>query len=91
MKLNDPAIVAEVSAAFARYEAALETLHALLARRTEDNDLLFVALQVMYRQHLTRELPAADRTRFDDYSKRYIDARGAETALVETWRRYVLR
>ena len=83
--------VATAQAMLGQFEPALETLHALLARRMEDTDLLFVALQVMYRQHLSRELPAADRTRFDDYSKRYIEARGAEAALVETWRRYVLR
>ena len=74
-----------------QFEPALATLHALLARRTDDTDLLFVALQVMYRQHLARPLAAEDRTRFDDYSSRYIAARGSDAALVETWRRYVIR
>jgi tetratricopeptide (TPR) repeat protein len=83
--------VATAQAMLGQFDPALETLHGLLARRSDDTDLLFVALQVMYRQHLTRELPANDRKRFDEYSKRYIDARGAEAALVETWRRYVLR
>ena len=83
--------VATAQAMLGQFDPALETLHGLLARRTDDTDLLFVALQVMYRQHLTRELPAADRKRFDEYSQRYIDARGAEAALVGTWRRYVLR
>ena len=83
--------VATAQAMLGQFDPAMETLHGLLARRTDDTDLLFIALQVLYRQHLARELPASERTRFDEYSKRYVDARGAEAALVETWRRYVLR
>ena len=83
--------VATAQAMLGQFEPALETLHALLARRAEDTDLLFVAIQVLYRQHLTRALSAEDRTRFDDYCKRYTAAHGPEAALVETWRRYVLR
>ena len=83
--------VATAQAMLGQFEPALATLHALLAGGAADTDLLFVALQVMYRQHLTRELSAEDRTRFDDYSKRYTAAHGSEAALVETWRRYVFR
>jgi hypothetical protein len=83
--------VATAQAMLGQFEPALTTLHALLARRADDIDLLFVALQVMYRQHLSRPLPAEDRTRFDDYSSRYIAGRGSDAALVETWRRFVLR
>jgi tetratricopeptide (TPR) repeat protein len=83
--------VVTAQAMLGQFAPALETLDALLKRQPGDVDLLFVAIQVLYRQHLARALPAADRTRFDDYSKRYLDARGPEAALVETWRRYVLR
>jgi predicted TPR repeat methyltransferase len=83
--------VATAQAMLGQFEPALATLHPLLARRADDTDLLFVALQVMYRQHLSRALSAEDRTRFDDYGKRYAAAGGAEAALVETWRRYVRR
>jgi hypothetical protein len=63
----------------------------MLERAPNDVDLLFVAVQVLYRQHLSRPLAAAERTRFDQYAKRYLDAKGPDTALVQTWRKYVMQ
>ena len=83
--------VATAQAMLGQFEPALQTINALLTRRPDDLDLLFVAIQVMYRQHLARPLAPADRSRFDDYTRKYLDGKGPDAALVETWRRYVLR
>jgi VWFA-related protein len=83
--------VATAQAMLGQYAPALETLNTLLQRRATDLDLLFVAIQVLYRQHLARPLSADDRARFDHYSKAYLDTKGPEAALVDTWRKYVLR
>jgi hypothetical protein len=83
--------VATSQAMLGQFGPALETLTGLLQRAPDDTDLLFVAIQVLYRQHLARPLEPADRKRFDDYSQRYLDAKGSEGALVQTWRRYVMR
>ena len=83
--------VATAQAMLGQFEPALQTINALLTRRPDDPDLLFVAIQVMYRQHLARPLASADRARFDGYTRKYLDGKGPDAALVETWRRYVLR
>jgi VWFA-related protein len=83
--------VATGQAMLGQFEPALETLHGLLQRSPNDVDLLFVAIQVMYRQHLSRPLDATDKKRFETYSERYTAAQGPEEALVQTWRRFVLR
>ena len=83
--------VVTAQAMLGQFAPALETLDAMLKRQADDVDLLFIAIQVLYRQHLARPLPAAERAQFDDYSKRYLDARGPEAALVTTWRNYVMR
>jgi hypothetical protein len=83
--------VATAQAMLGQYAPALETLNQLLQRRASDLDLLFVAIQVLYRQHLARPLSADDRARFDNYSKAYLDTKGPEAALVDTWRKYVMR
>jgi VWFA-related protein len=82
--------VATAQAMLGQFEPALETLTALLQRQSGDLDLLFVAIQVLYRQHLARPLTAEHRARFDEYSKAYLARSGPEAALVATWRRYVL-
>jgi len=74
-----------------QFEPALDTLNDLLQRHATDDDLLFVAIQVLYRQHGARPLTAEERSQFDEYSKRYLDRKGPDAALVQTWRRFVLR
>lgn len=83
--------LATAEAMLGQFDAALESLNDLLQKNSGDQDLLFVAVQVLYRQHTARPLSAADRARFDDYSKRYLAAKGPDEALVQTWRRFVLR
>jgi predicted TPR repeat methyltransferase len=83
--------VATGQAMLGQFAPALETLTALLQRHPNDADLLFVAIQVLYRQHLSRPLEPADRRAFDAYAQRYEDVKGPENALVQTWRRYVAR
>ena len=48
--------VATAQAMLGQFEPALETLNGLLQRQADDLDLLFVAIQVLYRQHLARPL-----------------------------------
>lgn len=81
--------VATAQAMLGQFAPALETLNALLQRRADDQDLLFVAIQVLYRQHLARPLGAEDRARMDAYATQYVAGGGPDAALVETWRRYV--
>jgi tetratricopeptide (TPR) repeat protein len=83
--------VATAQAMLGQFGPALEALTALLQRQPDDTDLLFVAIQVLYRQHLSRPLDGADKKQFETYAGRYSDAKGPEAALVETWRRFVNR
>jgi VWFA-related protein len=83
--------VATAQAMIGQYEPALDTLHALLDEQPDDLDLLYVALQVLYRQHLARPLDEKARGRFDQYATRYAAAGGTNAALVDAWRRYVQR
>jgi tetratricopeptide (TPR) repeat protein len=83
--------VATAQAMLGQFGPALEALNALIQRQPNDPDLLFVAIQVLYRQHLARPLDVADKKRFETYAQRYEEVKGAEAALVQTWRRFVLR
>jgi VWFA-related protein len=83
--------VAMAQAMIGQFEPALDTLHALLAEPPDDLDLLYVALQVLYRHHLARPLDANNRARFEEYADRYAAAGGPDAALVATWRRYLQR
>ncbi len=72
------------------YVPALEKLHELIERHGDDNDLLYLALQVMYRMRQENgTLPEADRDRFVDYARRYTEAKGPQAPLVATWLRFV--
>jgi hypothetical protein len=82
--------IATAQAMLGQFGPALEAISGLLQRNPNDADMLFVAVQVLYRQHQSRALAAADRARFDQYSKRYLDANGPDAALVQTWRKFVL-
>jgi VWFA-related protein len=83
--------VATAQAMLGQFAPALATIDSLLQRRGGDLDLLFMAVQILYRQHLTRPLAPADRTRFDEYADRYIAGKGPDAPLVDTWRKYVRR
>jgi hypothetical protein len=83
--------VVTAQAMLGQFEPALDALTGLLERSPDDQDLLFVAIQVLYRQHLARPLEPGHRKRFDAYTQRYLDAKGPESPLVQTWRRYVMR
>jgi len=74
------------------YAPALEKLHALIERRPSDIDLLYLALQVMYRvRQESGALGESDRAHFADYAARYTEAKGPQTALVGTWLKFVVR
>jgi tetratricopeptide (TPR) repeat protein len=83
--------VATAQAMLGQFDPALDALTGLLERSPDDADLLFVAIQVLYRQHLSRPLEPAGKQRFEAYAQRYEAVRGPEQALVETWRKYVAR
>jgi tetratricopeptide (TPR) repeat protein len=74
------------------YVPALEKLHGLIDKRPDDMDLMFLALQVMYRvRQETGSLPDKDRERFVDYAARYAAAKGAQETLVASWLKYVAK
>ncbi len=82
---------AMVDAMLGRYQPAMDSLRSLLERHPQDLDLLFVAVQVLYRKHLETPLDQADITRFTDYVMRYQQGAGPQIALVDAWRKYVMR
>jgi hypothetical protein len=72
------------------YSPALEKLHDLIARRPDDIDLTYLALQVMYRvRQESGAISDADRQRFEEYADRYVAAQGPAATLVGTWRKYI--
>lgn len=74
------------------YVPALEKLHGLIDRRSEDMDLTYLALQVMYRvRQETGSLSETDRDRFVTYADRYAAAKGPQAALVASWLKYIAR
>lgn len=74
------------------YQSAWPKLKALVDGGPDDTSLLFLTIQVLYRLHLDgKGLDAPTRARFADYVARYQKTDGANRALVETYRRYVLR
>jgi VWFA-related protein len=81
--------VAIAQAMLGRFKPALETATALLDKQGDDRDLLFVALQVLYRQHTDTPLTGADKERFVDYAARYTRHKGSQAALVSSWLRQV--
>jgi VWFA-related protein len=83
--------VAIAQAMLGRYQPALETVTALLETQPDDPDLLFVALQVLYRQHTGTPLAGAATKRFAAYAQRYLDVKGPQAALVASWLRQVAR
>jgi VWFA-related protein len=74
------------------YVPALEKIHDLLERRSDDLDLTFLALQVMYRlRQEAGSLPETDRAKFVSYADRYTAGKGPQAALVATWLKFVAK
>ena len=74
------------------YPSAWPKLKALLDAQPDDSSLLFLTIQVLYRLHLDgKGLDPPTRARFADYAARYLKTDGANKALVETYRKYVMK
>lgn len=81
---------ATVQAMLGEYGPALLELGALLERAPEDADLLFTALQVLYRVRIEDGALSADaREQFERWAEAYARANGPQTALVDSWRQYI--
>jgi len=75
------------------YNGALPKLIDLVDNtHTNDQPLLFIAVQVLYRMHVQdKGLSPDNLARFRNYVERHQALGGPDRAIVETWRRYVLR
>ena len=72
------------------YAPALSGLGALLERAPDDADLLFTALQVLYRVRIEDGvLDDGQRAHFEQWADAYARANGPQTTLVESWRQYI--
>jgi predicted TPR repeat methyltransferase len=74
-----------------QYAAALDNVRGVLKAAPDDLDMLFVAIQVMYRSHSASPLAGDERQQFLDYAQRYERNQGPQSPLVSAWRRYVAR
>ncbi|MGE3275007.1 MAG: VWA domain-containing protein [Vicinamibacterales bacterium] len=83
---------ATANAMIGSYAEAMPVLVKLIDAHPGDTSLLFMGLQVLYRQHLDRGgLDDAGKARFAEYADRYKAGGGREVALIESWRKFVLR
>jgi len=75
------------------YSGSLPKLIDLLDHtRNDDQPLLFIAIQVLYRMHTQdKGLSPDNLARFRSYVERHQKLGGPDRAIVETWRRFVLR
>lgn len=74
------------------FTSALPKLDDLLAEnRDPDPGLLFITIQVLYRLHAEDGLDSAHRARFAQYVGQYEKIKGPDLALVQTWKRFVLK
>ena len=76
------------------YASALPKFLSLLETRQEEPNLLFVAIQVLYRMQLDSKgkgLDARNKALFADLVARHQKLDTPNKALVETWRKYVMR
>ena len=76
------------------YAAALPKFLSLLETRKEEPNLLFVTIQVLYRMQLDSKgkgLDAKNKAIFADLVARHQKLDTPNKALVETWRKYVMR
>lgn len=75
------------------YGGSLPKLVDLLENtKNDDQPLLFIAVQVLYRMHgQDKGLSPDNLARFRSYVERHQKLGGPDRAIVETWRRFVLR
>jgi VWFA-related protein len=73
-------------AAAGRYAEALPKVQQLIASEPGDLALLFLGIQLLYRNHLAAPLAGEDLARFHDWAARYEQAAGPERAQVAAWR-----
>jgi VWFA-related protein len=75
------------------YSGSLPKLIDLLDNtKNDDQPLLFIAIQVLYRMHVQdKGLSPANLERFRNYVERHQKLGGPDRAMVETWRRFVLK
>ena len=75
------------------YSGSLPKLIDLLDNtRNDDQPLLFIAIQVLYRMQVQdKGLSPDNLARFRNYVERHQKLGGPDRAIVETWRRFVLR
>ncbi len=75
------------------YSGSLPKLIDLLDNsKNDDQPLLFIAVQVLYRMHVQdKGLSPGNLARFGNYVERHQALGGPDRAIVETWRRFVLR
>lgn len=75
------------------YNGALPKLIDLLENtKNDDQPLLFIGIQVLYHLHVQDKGLSPDNTaRFRSYVERHQSLGGPDRAIVETWRRFVLK
>lgn len=75
------------------FTSALPKLAELLGETPDpDPSLLFISIQVLYRLHVDGlGLDETNRARFAQYVAQYERAKGPDVALVEEWKRFVLK
>jgi len=60
--------------------------------RNDDQPLLFIAIQVLYRMHMQdKSLSPDNLAHFRNYVERHQKLGDPDRAIVETWRRFVLK
>lgn len=81
-------------AAAGRQSDAVRTLDPYLSRHPEDHERLFVALQAIYEARSTGQLiwtAEEDRQHFERYATAYAAAGGPRQALVDQWKKFVMK
>jgi hypothetical protein len=78
------AMIGDYSGALPRLKDQLDNT------KNDDQPMLFVAIQVLYKIHQQDKLSADNLARFRDYVERHQKLGGPNRAIVETWRRAVL-
>jgi tetratricopeptide (TPR) repeat protein len=73
---------------------ALKVLDPYLAKHPDDHERHFVAMRTIYEAHAagkTIGTKEEDRARFDRYATAYTAAKGPQQALVDQWKRFLIR
>jgi tetratricopeptide (TPR) repeat protein len=74
------------------YDSALPKLKELVTGSRVDQNLLFVAIQVLYRMHIDNKgLSGPNKALFGELVTRHQEMGGPNKALVDTYRRFVMR